>query len=259
MPTQKSKLTKTEDQENRTILSQLEGMGILTGRTGNLSPEPDGLTFEQTQNEFATIYELPWGEVAVVVPAMMTILTSRSFITAAAMLTPWDERPLDLWDPEEDPNYEENAYYKDLINWLPYSPPTVLNRLLTNDAPLRPHRVKGVIFAHGYSSIPSKFHDHSLVMVELVVELLLRDERRKELSFDFGVRMDRSLIRKYERRQRERREFAPSTKGGGLYEPKRGHPAVECFAGGSIKQPYANGEHDVTYDARTPETKLRDR
>src|ERR1035437_3403751 len=71
-----------------------------------------------------------------------------------------------------------------------------------------------------YSSFPSQYHDESPV----TVELLLRDERRKELSFDFGVRVDRSLKREYERRQRERREFARSTKGGGLFAPNRGQP-----------------------------------
>jgi hypothetical protein len=77
-----------------------------------------------------------------------------------------------------------------------------------------------VIIAHGQSSIPSKYHDESPV----TVELLLRDERRKELSFDFGVRVDRSMKHEWERRQREQLERSRWTKRTGLFGPDRRQP-----------------------------------
>jgi hypothetical protein len=250
MPTQKLKLTNTEDQEYRTRLSRLEKMDIQIGHAGDPSHEPDGITLEQIEHEFARIYELPSGAVAVVVPAKMIVLKPGILITDVAMMTPWDDFPLDLSDPEG------SLFYKDLIGGLYHFPPRLLNPWLKREVPLRPRQVEGVIVAHGWSSFPSKYHDESLV----TVELLLRDERRNELCFDFGVRVDRSVKRKYERRQRERREFARSTKGGGLYERKGGQPGDQKSVSPeeAIKQPHASGEHDATCDARTPETKLGD-
>jgi hypothetical protein len=214
MPTKRSRLIKTEEQEYRTRLSWLEKMSIPIGAAGDPLSEPDRLTFEQTWDELARIYELPSGAVAVVAPAKMIVLKSGILITDVAMMTPWDDFPLDLWDPEE------SSDYQGVIGSLYHSPPRFLNPYLKRELPLDVRQVEGVIIAHGYSSFPSQYHDESPV----TVELLLRDERRKELRFDFGVRVDRSLKREYERRQRERREFARSTKGGGLFAPNRGQP-----------------------------------
>ena len=214
MPTKRSRLIKTEEQEYRTRLSWLEKMSIPIGAAGDPLSEPDRLTFEQTWDELARIYELPSGAVAVVVPAKMIVLKSGILITDVAMMTPWDDFPLDLWDPEE------SSDYQGVIGSLYHSPPRFLNPYLKRELPLDVRQVEGVIIAHGYSSFPSQYHDESPV----TVELLLRDERRKELRFDFGVRVDRSLKREYERRQRKRREFARSTKGGGLFARNRGQP-----------------------------------
>jgi hypothetical protein len=213
MPTKRSRLIKTEEQEYRTRLSWLEKMSIPIGPAGDPSPEPDRLTFEQTWDELARIYELASGAVAVVVPAKMIVLKSGILITDVAMMTPWGDL-LDLDDPEESPDY------KGVIGSLYHSPPTLLNPYLERDLPLDVRQVKGVIIAHGQSSIPSKYHDESPV----TVELLLRDERREELSFDFGVRVDRSMKREYERRQREQIEHSRWTKRTGLFGPARRQP-----------------------------------
>jgi hypothetical protein len=96
----------------------------------------------------------------------------------------------------------------------------------------------------GYIPVPPECHDETLV----TVKLLLMDERRNELSFGFGVRVDRSVMRKCERQQRERRAFAQSTKGGELFEPKRGQSGDQksVSPGETLKQPRASGKHGAT-------------
>src|ERR1035437_2366021 len=128
MPTKRSRLTKTEEQEYRTRLSWLEKMSIPIGPAGDPSPEPDRLTFEQTWDELARIYELPSGAVTVVVPAKMIVLKSGILITAAAMTTPWGDL-LDLNDPEESSNYQG------VIGSLYHSPPRLLNPYLERELP----------------------------------------------------------------------------------------------------------------------------
>jgi len=245
MPTHKSRLTKPENQENRTLLSRLAELKIPIGPGGNASPEFDWLVLEQTEDEWATIYELPLREVAVVLPAKMIVARSGKLITAAAMMTPWEDQPLELNDLEGRP------YYRDLIGGLYRYPPILLNDWLTGEVPLRTGKVEGVILAYGYIPVPPKCHDETL----LTVKLLLVDERRNELSFEFGVRVDRSVIRKCERRQRERRKFAQSVRGRGLFEPKGGQLRDQKSASReeAIKQPHVRGKHDGTGDARTPE------
>ena len=49
MPTQKLKLTETEDQEHRARLMRLKKLGIPIGCADDPSPEPDRLTVEQIQ------------------------------------------------------------------------------------------------------------------------------------------------------------------------------------------------------------------
>jgi hypothetical protein len=246
MPTQRSRLTKTEDQECRIRLSRLEQLGIPVGRAVDPPHQLNRLTLEQTPDEFSRIYELPLGEVAVVVPATMTVLKSGILITHVAMMTPWEDWPLDLWDPKE------RSYYTDLIGGLCQFPPTVLNPWLERDVPLRLRQAEGVIIAHGYVSVPPECHDQTLV----TVKLLLMDERRDELAFEFGVRVDRSVMRKCERLQRERREFARSVKGSDVFERKGGQLRDQKSVLGeeAIERPRAGGEHDATGDARNPET-----
>jgi hypothetical protein len=216
MPTRKLRLTKSEDQENRNYLSHLEEMGIPIGCALDPPHEPNRITLEQTQYEAARIYEMPWNQVLVVVPAKMTILKSGISITDVVMITPWEDCPLELCDPEE------SLIYGELIGGFRH-PPAVLNPSLINDLPdrpLRPRQVEGVIIAHGFPSVPRECHEETLVRVEL----LLTDERRKELKFDFGVRLDRRLMRNWERRKREQAERAMRTERTGLFEPKRGQP-----------------------------------
>jgi hypothetical protein len=78
--------------------------------------------------------------------------------------------------------------------------------------------VQGVIIAEDWTSIAHKWHEETLV----AVELLLRDERRNEYHVDFRARVDRSLQRKYERRQQERRAVLRSSKREGLYAREGG-------------------------------------
>jgi hypothetical protein len=243
MTTQRSRVAKMEDREYRARLSRLEKLGIPVGCAVDARHEPKRLAFEQTPYEFARIYELPLDEVAVIVPAKMTILKSGILITDVAMKTPWDDCPLEL------SNLEGRPYYQYLIGRLYHSPPELLSPWLERDVPLRPRRVEGVIIAYGYVSVPPQCHDETLV----TVQLLLEDEGRNQLSFGFGVRVDRSVMRRCERQQRQRREFARSVKGGDLFEPKGGR-LRDPESVSREKQPQAGGEHDATGGARTPET-----
>jgi hypothetical protein len=245
MPTQRFRLNTTEAQAYRARLSQLAKMDIPIGHATDPSPEHDRLELKQTQNDFARIYELPMGEVGVVVPAEMTILKSGILITNVAMMIPGDDCPIDLWDPEENLDY----FYKELIGQLYHSPPRLLYPYLKRELPLNVCKVEGVIIAHGSSSIFSKYHDHS----PIPVQLLLEDERDNELSFDFGVEVDRSLMHEWERRRRERPAFAPINRTG-MFGPARRQPGDQKKASreGTIPRVDARGEHDTTYDARTP-------
>ncbi len=212
MPKQQLKITKAEYQESCARVLRLKEMGIPTGSGPRPSPEPARLALEQIDQDSARIYELLSGMVAVVVPATIRVLVSGPLITDVAVFIPRFDCPLELSDPAE------NRYYPELIDRLPYNTPTkLLNNYLTFEISLRPCQLQGVIVAEGWTSVPPQCHDESLVRMEL----LLRDERRNEFCFEFGVRLDRSLKRKYEGRQRERHESMGS-KGGGLYGPKRG-------------------------------------
>ena len=211
MPVRKSRLTKIERQEYRARLLRLKGRSIPIGSADDPSPEPDRLILEQIQPGFARLYELPSGEAAVVVPARITVLTSGMVITDHEITTGLDDWPLDFSDPNEWP------YYQDVIGGLlPYSP-ALLNDWLTSGLPLRSRQVEGVIIANGWISVPPECHDEKLV----TGELLLRDERSNEICFKFAVRVDRSLKRMYERRQRESRERLTKR---GLFGPAAGQP-----------------------------------
>ena len=101
-----------------------------------------------------------------------------------------------------------------------YSPPTVLNRLLQRELPLRTCQREGVIIAHGEGCVPPTCLEGSHVMLQL----LLRDERRNEFLFGFEVRVDRSILRKYEQQQQKRRQSSGLSTSG-LYEREERQPA----------------------------------
>jgi hypothetical protein len=105
---------------------------------------------------------------------------------------------------------------------VPYNRTVVLNDCLTSEVALRCRQVQGVIIAEGWASVPRTWHDETPV----AVELFLRDDRRNEFPFVFRARVNRSLLRKYERRQQERREVPRSTKRGGLYANEGGQAGV---------------------------------
>jgi hypothetical protein len=229
------KLTLT-DREYRARLLRLKQLGIPIGSAADPSPEPDRLILEQIDHAYARLFELPSGAVAVVVLARMTVLTSGMLITDLEMTTGLNYFPLDLKDPEE------GLFHKDVIDWLPFSRP-FLNHQLTSGTPLRPCQVEGVIVANGWSAVPPQCHDETLVRVELS----LRDERRNEVCVEFGVRVDRSLKRNYERKRAILRERMPRNgRGGGLYGPVAGPLGDQknVAPGGAVEFQHASGGDD---------------
>lgn len=212
MPTRSSRLTAPEFQAHRTRLLRLEQMGVVIGCAGDPPTEAARLSLEPTDYELPELCELPGGAIAVVVPVQMTIRISGLLITDSELTTPWDEFPLELREPEGSP------YYQDLIGRMYHRPPKVLNRWLSHHVPLRPRQEEGIIFAYGWSDVPPECQDHALV----TMRLLLIDQRRNQLRFDFATRVDRGLKRKHERLQRERGDQAPSTKRARLFEREDG-------------------------------------
>lgn len=189
----KMRLTKSEEQDYRVRLLLLEELGIPIGSAPDPAPEPDRLIIEQIDREFARLYELPSGEIALVATARMTIRTSGILITHREITTSLDDYPLELSDPTG------WKYYQDVIDSLPYSPKN-LSRWLTSSLPLRPCQVQGVIIANGWTRVPPECRDETTVRMELFI----RDERSNEIGTEFELRLDRSLKRRYEsRRQRQ--------------------------------------------------------
>ncbi len=182
----------SERQEYRSRLLELEKLGVRIGRDSDLWSEPNRIILEQNLPPLAGIYELPSGMVVVIVPAKLTLLAGI-LLRDAEMTTPWD-LPLELSVPEG------NSYYQNLMNELAHSP-QILNHWLTHHAPVSRRQEEGVIIAHGWGSVPSKCHDEMLI----TVKLFFIDEQGDEICFDFNVRVDRSLRRRYERQQRERK------------------------------------------------------
>ena len=215
MPTQKWTHTRAAAQENRAMLSRLAQMGIPTGHAGDASPRPDRLIVEQTDYESATIYQLPSGEVGVVLPAEIIVQTSGPLITDVLIFTEWDEYSLELWDPED-----YSGYYKKIIKKSCHFSPQLLNPYLQRELPLRVCRKEGIFMAHGYSTIPSTYRDASLA----AVELWLLDERDKELCVDFKVTVDRSVDHEFMERFRERTALFQPTNRSGLFGPNRRQP-----------------------------------
>ena len=212
MPKQQLKITKTEYQEYRARLLRLEEMGVPTGSVSGASPEPDRLTVKQTEDECAWIYELPSGAVAVVAPAKLTVRVPGTLITHAEVAIPDFDCELDLSDPGE------SQWYAQLMKQLPYNLTECLNDRLTSGMPLSVRQVRGAIMAEGWAPVPPKLHDYAVVSVEL----FLWDARDNDFKFNFRARVNRSLMRRYEQRQLERRERIGSTQRSGLYGPARG-------------------------------------
>jgi len=180
-------------------------------------PEPDRFTVEQTEDECAWICELPSGAVAFVGPAELTVPVPGTLIKHAEVAIPDFDCELDLSDPGE------SRWYAQLMNLLPYNLTKCLNHSLTSGVPLSVRQVRGAIIAEGWASVPAKLHDYSLVSVEL----FLWDVRDNDFQFNFRARVNRSLMRVYEQRQRERRERMRSTERSGIFGPARGQVGTQ--------------------------------
>ena len=196
MPKQRPKM---DDREFRARLLRLKQLGVTVGPVANLSHEPERLILKQTDDGSATLYELPSGELAVVIPIEITVLMSGVLIIGRDLTTSLDDFPLDFTDPEW-------GHYESVIDVYPY-PAKNLNCLLTSGLPLSPRQARGVLIANGWSKIPPQYHDN----VQLKVQLLLMDEKRNEICSEFVVLLDRTLKRIYERKQAIRRGGARST------------------------------------------------
>jgi hypothetical protein len=171
----------------------------------------DRLTVEQTEDECAWIYELPFGVAAFVGPAELRVRVPGNLITYAQVVIPDFDCELDLSDPGE------SLWYAQLMRLLPYNLTECHNPRLTSGVPLSVRQARGVIIAEGLASVPAKLHDYAPVSVEL----FLWDARENKFQFNFRAHLNRSLMREHEQRQAERRERMQWTKRTGIYGPNR--------------------------------------
>jgi hypothetical protein len=212
MPKTKSRFTAAEREEDRGRLLRLKQMGIATGDEGNLLTKPNRLILEQIDPEFARVHDLPDGEVAVIVLARLTVLGSGVLITDQRMTLAWDGSPLDLRDPTE------HKYFENLVEGLPGCSTPVLNDyLVARRSRLGVCQIEGLIIGSGSNPVPAPYHTEAKVSVAL----WLRDEQGNEINYNFTGRVDRSIKRKHQRQQQDRRIAAPQLMREGLYEPAK--------------------------------------
>jgi hypothetical protein len=193
MPIRKLKLSKIETREYSARLLQLETMGIPVGSTFESPPDPDRLTLEAIHDGTGKIYDLPSHAILIVIPARLIVLKSGILVTDVSLKIQWEDCPLELNEPGQ-----ELTFDKLMRGTLPNPLPTILNRWLKSETPLRPRRVEGVILAEGWTSFPTDYQDGMPVAVQLLIE----DERHNKLKFEFEARVDRSLKRRYEQQQK---------------------------------------------------------
>lgn len=186
MPIRKLRPSRAEAQEHHAGLLWLKEIGIDVECEAESSSEPGRVVLEQVNHEDAMLYQVPGGEVAVIVPAKLTVLRSGVFLTDLEMTTPWGN-VLGLLRPEAC-----SSYYNLFFDACPRFEPKFLNPLLTHNFPLRPQRKEGAILATGPGFVPAQY-DH-LAPVE--VKLFLTD-RSNELCFDFAARVGRVPKYKY--------------------------------------------------------------
>jgi hypothetical protein len=154
MPVRKSRLTRTEEAQFRSSLSHLKQMGIAAGDVEDLSPpEPDRYTLDQIDHEFARVHDLNGLEVAVVIPAKLTIRKSGFMITDAYLVPSWLDLEIHL------DNLDNNkATVDEVTQGLPIFPPRILNHeFVGRTVPLRPCQIQGVIIGTGHCPVPPSF------------------------------------------------------------------------------------------------------
>jgi hypothetical protein len=194
---------------------------------------------QQIDPGLAHAYDLPSGQLVVIVTALLTVLEPGVMIVDQQITTGPDEYFLELSDPRE----HKYRYFWNVIQGLLNPPPTILNDLLAErSVPLSRCQQKGVIFATGWSSDPATYCEAPF----LTIKLWLRDEQSNETYWEFRAEVNRSFRREYERLQQERREATPLGKREGLY-------GMKIRAGDQISispKPNDSRERDATGDSQ---------
>jgi hypothetical protein len=187
MPRIRPRITTAETKDHRDRLLLLKQKGVAAG---DLRTEPDRLTLQQVDREFAWVCELSTSQVAVVALAKLTVLRSGVRIFDDQGMLPWDE-PLDLSSPRD------HRCLADLMAAFDTNPPLLLNDLWAKrDVPLRLGQYEGVIFAIGDTWAPATYRHGDPV----VTRLSLKDEQGNKTDCDFHCRLDRSARHEFERR-----------------------------------------------------------
>lgn len=225
MPTKKVQLSPAKKKENQATCSELEKLGIKANPEDTEEPKVC-FKLEQIDREFARVYDLPHGALAVTLPAKLVVVSSVMF-TDADLIPEWDEWPLDLEEPAEHKHFEE--FTRD----FPAYKPAILNEFLVNrPVPLRPCQREGLIIATGWSQMPAEYPDEKPVKFDL----WLRDARDEEFHVDFVARVDRRLKRMYERQRPDALTLCElRAKRMPLFSQQKAEPAVYCDAAASAR------------------------
>ena len=119
------------------------------------------------------------------------------------------------------PCYEtrkEHKYFERLVRRLTGCATPVLNDwLVGRRSRLGACQIEGMIIASGSNPVPAPYRNEAKVSLEL----RLRDEQGNETNHKFTGRVDRSIKRKHQRQQQDRRIAAPQLMREGLYEPAK--------------------------------------
>jgi hypothetical protein len=234
MPTKRSRLTGREQEEDSARRLQLQKLRIVTEVAEDFPPQPKRFILEPVDPDFARLFPWPTGDVAVVLPAMLTVLKSGVVFTDAAVFCSGDGFPLDIEDSPSHP------YWDRLQREGPWYPPRVLNDLLVEKpVALRPRRHVGLIIATGWTGPSTDYDDNKRV----TLEVWLKDEQCSEVSCDFTARVDRRFWREYERSRPDPSVIANLRAN-----------RVPLFESGNIEP---SVQRDIAAEARTTEDSSR--
>jgi hypothetical protein len=202
--------TVLKQSDYQSCLRHLREIGVVTGPippTGSKHTLPK---LEQIDADLARVYELPDEEVAVVLPAKLTVLHSGGMIMDMRLTLPWSDCLLEVGDPRN------HQFFPEVTQDWP-GPLKILNDwLVDREVPLRTCQRSGLIVGTGWAPVPAAYPANR----EVQIELSLFDQWDNVMRFEFKARLDRHIARtSVVRRTSLLRNASTASKSAGLFEP----------------------------------------
>jgi hypothetical protein len=162
--------------------------------------------------EFARVFELPEEQVAVVLPAKLTVVYSGAIITEMRLKLPWSDCLLEVGDPRN------HRFFPDVTQDWPGTLKILNDWLVDREVPLRTCQRSGLIVGTGWAPVPAAYPADR----EVQIELSLYDQRDNVMRFEFKARLDRRIARtSMVRRASLLRNASIASKSAGLFEPAK--------------------------------------